>query len=94
MGFRRLLVEVSRQHSRLRPIKRLLSCSYHTSLKFRGDAGIFSENLVPHAFKNQQHEIQRPACSMMLSKALHSSDANTIQVGPTEAAKELHDKLL
>ncbi|MFS8027294.1 hypothetical protein Hanom_Chr16g01497031 [Helianthus anomalus] len=31
---------------------------------------------------------------MMLSKALYSSEANTIQVGPTEAAKELYDKLL
>ncbi|KAI3743968.1 hypothetical protein L1987_57040 [Smallanthus sonchifolius] len=31
---------------------------------------------------------------MMLSRALCSSEANTIEVGATEAVKELHDKLL
>ncbi|KAJ9563476.1 hypothetical protein OSB04_008636 [Centaurea solstitialis] len=41
MGFRRLLVEVSRQHSQLRPVKNLLPCSYHTSLKFGGNAGSY-----------------------------------------------------
>ncbi|KAK1425256.1 hypothetical protein QVD17_20604 [Tagetes erecta] len=94
MGFRRLIVEVSRKHSQLRPVKSLFPCSYHTALKFGGNAGIVSENLVPCAFNYQEHKTQQHACSMMLSKALYSSEANTTEVSPTEAAKELHDKLL
>ncbi|KAK9051407.1 hypothetical protein SSX86_028034 [Deinandra increscens subsp. villosa] len=94
MGFRRLLVEVSRQHSQLRPVKSLLTCSYHTSLKIAGNAGIISESLVPRAFSKQEHKIQHSACSVMLSKALYTSEANTTGMDPTEAAKELHDKLL
>ncbi|KAI3818528.1 hypothetical protein L1987_12337 [Smallanthus sonchifolius] len=94
MGSRRLLVEVARQNSRLKAVKNLFPCSHHTSLKFGGSAGIISENLVPLAFNNQEHKIQHPACSMMLSRALYSTDAGTKEVGPTESAKELHDKLL
>nr|XP_043624216.1 uncharacterized protein LOC122595830 isoform X2 [Erigeron canadensis] len=71
MGFRRLLVQVSRQHSRLRQVNNLLPCSYQTSLTFGSNAGL-----------------------MMLSRALYSTDASLTEVGSTEAAKELHDKLL
>ncbi|KVH97280.1 uncharacterized protein LOC112522919 [Cynara cardunculus var. scolymus] len=94
MAFRRLLVEVSRQHSQLRPLKNLFACSYHTSLKFGGNTGTISESLVPRASNNQECNFQHPTCSMMLSRALYSSDASTLEVGPTEAAKELYDKLL
>ncbi|KAI7741507.1 hypothetical protein M8C21_007737 [Ambrosia artemisiifolia] len=94
MGSRRLLFEVSRQNSRLKPVTNLFSCSYHASLKFGGNAGITSENVVQRAFTNQEHKIQHPAFSMLLSRALYSTDAATKEVVPTEAAKELHDKLL
>ncbi|KAM0017073.1 hypothetical protein Hdeb2414_s0028g00703881 [Helianthus debilis subsp. tardiflorus] len=94
MGSRRLLVEVSRQNSLLKPVKNLFSSSYHASVMFGGNAGIFNENFVQRAFNNQEHKIQLPACSMMLSRALYSTDAATKEVVPTEAAKELHDKLL
>lgn len=94
MGFRRLLVEVSRQHSQLRPVKNLIACSYHTSLKFGGNAGSISESLLPRASNNQERNFQHPTCSMMLSRALYSSESSTLEVGPTEAAKELYDKLL
>lgn len=94
MAFRRLLVEVSRHHSQLRPVKSLFACAYHTSLKFGGNAGTISESIVPHVSNNQEHNFQHTACSMMLSRALYSSDASTLEVAPTEEAKELYDKLL
>ncbi|KAI7755966.1 hypothetical protein M8C21_025299 [Ambrosia artemisiifolia] len=94
MGSRRLLFEVSRQNSRLKPVTNLFSCSYHASLKFGGNAGISSENVVQRAFTDQEHKIQHPAFSMLLSRALYSTEAATKEVVPTEAAKELHDKLL
>ncbi|PWA78837.1 hypothetical protein CTI12_AA209980 [Artemisia annua] len=94
MGFRRLLVEVSRQHSRMRPAKNIFSCSYHTSLKLGGNAGITSESVFPSSFNSQERSFQHPTSSIILSKALYSTDASTIEASPTEAAKELHDKLL
>lgn len=96
MGFRRLLLEVSRQHSQLRRVTTLVPISYHTSLKFGGNAaGTISESLLlPRASNNQQDTFQHPTCSMMLSRALYSSDASTVELGPTDPAKELHDKLL
>ncbi|KAL8227866.1 hypothetical protein R6Q57_015450 [Mikania cordata] len=94
MSYRRLLVEVSRHHSWLKPVKSLLPCSYHTASKIGVNAGMISESPVPRASNSQEHSIQHPTYSMMLSRALFSSEANTIEVGPTEVAKELHDKLL
>ncbi|KAI3498239.1 hypothetical protein L1887_34010 [Cichorium endivia] len=85
MGFRRLLVEVSRQHSHLRPVKNLYPCSYYP-IKFGSNGGL------NHPIKNTT--FNNPTSSMMFSKALYSSNASTIEVSPTEAAKELHDKLL
>ncbi|KAL4586131.1 hypothetical protein LXL04_010762 [Taraxacum kok-saghyz] len=38
--------------------------------------------------------INNPTSSMILSRALYSSDAPTIELSPTEAAKEVYDKLL
>lgn len=86
MGFRRLLIEVSRHHSQCRPIRNIYSCSYHTSLKFGGNGGL------NYPIKNTT--FSNPTWSMMLSRALYSSDASTIEVSPTDAAKELYDKLL
>ncbi|KAK1412213.1 hypothetical protein QVD17_33266 [Tagetes erecta] len=94
MGSRRIIFEVSKQHSRLKPVKSLFSSSYHASLKFGGNAGIISENLVKPAFNNLELKIQHPACSLMLSRALYSTDAGTKEVSPSEAVKELHDKIL
>lgn len=45
--------------------------------------GIISESVVPRAFNNQEHNFQHPRCSMMLSRALYSSEPTSIEVGST-----------
>ncbi|XP_076883236.1 uncharacterized protein LOC143531939 [Bidens hawaiensis] len=82
------------KNSWLKSVKTLFPCSYHTSPKFGRSAGIISENRVQCSFNNQEHEISHPACSMILSRALYSTDVATQEMGPTETAKELHDKMI
>ncbi|KAA8527486.1 hypothetical protein F0562_034799 [Nyssa sinensis] len=57
-------------------------------------SGIIQENLVPSASNHARITLQHPMRSMMMQRASYSSGLSTIEGNPTDAVKELFDKML